>query len=649
MHRKDLLQDHILEDYLLATYRGRIILGIAALYFFAAQLGLLFSIPHGFATPVWPPSGIALAALLIWHYSIWPGIFLGVLLTNLWTVSEQTDWLTTLIVSVIVSIGATLQAVAGFYLLNKRRIAKNPFKSHQHTLTFLLIVALTCLISSTIGSTTLITSGLVTTTWKETWLTWWLGDLTGVYVVTPFFWVWHRWPYHDYTKFPWLTSIEFLCLLALTGWISFGPWLEAGYPLEYLLIPSLAWAIFRLGPAETTLSVILISIIAIWGTSLGYGPFIRPGLTLNTSLILLQTFIATITALALIGLSLLNELRNVQFLLQNEKQKLENRFQTSTQQIYEKNVLMQDKMFQLQQKTTDLQSKTQELEQSNQHLQKILSDFYFTEKQLKAQEKLASLGTFLTKLARQLRTPLQVAIDFTELHLTQAQQMSQWLHQHEQELPSNKEKLFIYFRHLITDLQKAQEQQKQIQQTLEHMSTESQGQWGKYEFVDISLFLEHLIYLIYHGLQIQDPLFEVRIEKDYDSNIGLIEVLTEELSRAFRYLLQQALSTAYQQKTQAGHAFEPMVAIKTTNLGNRVAISIRHNGKSLSPQEKEHLLDLSFTPTPETEIAFGLAQIYPLVVQNLKGELRIDFVDDIYTDFIITLPKYTQNSRNFRL
>src|SRR5436190_21926467 len=86
--------------------------GLAAAYIVAARLGLSFNPVGGFATLVWPPTGIALAALLIFGQRLWPGIFVGAIIANMLTGAP-------LAVAMGIGVGNTLEAVAGAYILKR--------------------------------------------------------------------------------------------------------------------------------------------------------------------------------------------------------------------------------------------------------------------------------------------------------------------------------------------------------------------------------------------------------------------------------------------------------------------------------------------------------------------------------------------------
>lgn len=620
--------------------QGRLITGLAALYFAAAQLGLWLALPPGIVTPVWPPSGIALAAMMLFGYSVWPGIFVGALLTNLWASSSQ-SFLTSLFISVSIAIGSTLQTLTARCILHRLSISKNPFKTYRHTLLFLLVILISCLIGSTIGSLALQIDRLIPESlFRETWLTWWLGDATGMFVFAPFIWIWYTWPSFNEKNFPFVETSQLIALLALTGWLSFGPSISPGYPLEYLLILGIIWAAFRLGPLGLTLTLVIISSIAVLGTAGGYGPFIRAGLTRNESLLLLQTFIAIITAIALIIMSLLHELRSAHTLLQDHAQELEERVQERTTQLQDRTLQLQERTLELQDRTIQLQGKTQELQDRNQNLEKALNELKFVQRRLISQEKLASLGALVAGIAHQIKNPLNFILNFSDLSLGLLSQIQEWLDSIKGEISQQKfDTMTKYLSSLSKDIQKVQQHSKHVDQIVEKMIAHSQGRLGQYERVDVNLLIDQIINLTYYNLRSHDEAFNVKIERYYDDTIGEIEVIPQDLSRAFVNILNNAFYAAYHKKLDMGEEFVPVVSVSTQNLGDAISIVVRDNGTGIPENLRQQLFIPFFTTKPGEGVGFGLSMSYDLIVHHLQGEIKVDSVEGEYAEFTIILPK----------
>ncbi len=272
-----------------------IVLSVTAAYFAAGRIGLSLAFLNASASAVWPPSGIAIAALLLFGRSLWPAVFVGAFLVNITTTSGVA-------LSLGIATGNTLEAVTAAWLVRRYARGTFAFDRPADVFRFALFAGLLCTaISATIGVASL---GLARRLHAPfaTWLTWWLGDVSGALVVAPLVVLWAR-P----RRFAWTTPrrIELAALavcLGLVGFVIFSDVLRApGTPPlpYYLLAPVLLWPAYRFTARESATTVALLATIAIVATLRGLGPFVTG--PANASLVLLEGFMSvwSIAALAM--------------------------------------------------------------------------------------------------------------------------------------------------------------------------------------------------------------------------------------------------------------------------------------------------------------------------------------------------------------
>ncbi len=299
---------YILELFLLTT-----------VYFIAGKLGLRLAYIHPSASSVWAPTGIALTALLCLGYRVWPGIALGAFLVNFTTAGS---FLSTLGISV----GNTLEAFLGAWLVNCFCNGRYTFEKPQNALKFVVLAGFTAtLLSPTIGVTSLALTGFASwTAYGAIWLTWWLGDVAGALIVAPLLILWSQPGHVRWTRSK-ILEVTFLALaLFYLSLVVFSTFLfpQAGqYALEFLCIPPIIWTAYRFGERETATATFLLSIIAIWGTVHGHGPFAHADPT--HTLLLLQTFMGVISVMGLILSSLVSERDKGEEALQKSNEILE--------------------------------------------------------------------------------------------------------------------------------------------------------------------------------------------------------------------------------------------------------------------------------------------------------------------------------------
>ncbi|MEX5217462.1 MAG: MASE1 domain-containing protein [Nitrospira sp.] len=278
-------------------YRLAVLCGLAAWYVLAGKFGLTMAAFHPSATPVWPPTGISLAAVLLLGYWVWPAVFVGALAVNLTTAGS-------LVSSIGIATGNTLESLLAGFLVNRFAGGREVFTRQRDTLKFVVLAGvLSTAVSATLGVTTLaFTEYLDWKAYGVTWMTWWLGDAVGALIITPVIVLWVSHPTVAWTRERLVevgALLTLLCLVALVVFQSGQAMTAPNYPLAFLTFSILIWVAVRLGPRETATAILLCVAIAIWSTLQGTGPFVRG--SLNETLLLLQAFTAVVavTALAL--------------------------------------------------------------------------------------------------------------------------------------------------------------------------------------------------------------------------------------------------------------------------------------------------------------------------------------------------------------
>ena len=266
-----------------------LLISISLVYFIYGKLGLELASVKDSATAIWVPTGIAFASLLLFGYRVWPAIFVGAFLVNFSTTSV-------FLPSIVIAIGNTLEGVVGTFFINKLAKGKRVFERPRNFYNFVFFtVFLATMISATFGVITLSSAGLAD--WsdhKQIWFTWWLGDLFGALIFAPTLILWGLRP-----KGRWEKRYEFILLLTLifiVGWLM----ASKSFYFSYLIIPMLIWASLRFSTRGTSTAITMFAIVAI-GSVLQ--DFNQIGVELahdqNTSLLLMQTYVAFISLVIL--------------------------------------------------------------------------------------------------------------------------------------------------------------------------------------------------------------------------------------------------------------------------------------------------------------------------------------------------------------
>ncbi|MDO8464282.1 MAG: PAS domain S-box protein [Gallionella sp.] len=250
------------------------LLGVAVLYALLAKIVLTFFSANGVVSIVWPPSGLALAMLLIGGKRYFPGVFLGAFLANAMTGLA-------LGVAAAIAMGNTLEALLGAWLLTR----DGRFDSDLRTLgDYLRLIVLggfvACSVAALNGSTTLLASGFITAeAYFHNLLYWWMGDALGIIIVAPLILAWRRIPDGWLEPKRMAEAILLFALAFLAGQIVFLGWFQGTDVLfkevakGYWIFLFVSWLAVRLGTGAVVIALVMVAIQALFGAALGVGFF----------------------------------------------------------------------------------------------------------------------------------------------------------------------------------------------------------------------------------------------------------------------------------------------------------------------------------------------------------------------------------------
>jgi diguanylate cyclase (GGDEF)-like protein len=278
------------------------IAGLAALlaiYTAAGKLGLHWGIVNPSASPIWAPTGIALAAFILYGGQVWPAIFLGAFLYNYTTAGS-------LVTSLGVALGNTLEAAAGASLVRRWANGAHAFEGGRDVVRFVVLAGiLATAVSPTVGVTTLALGGYVQwNNYASVWVTWWLGDTAGALLVAPPLILWGlrrmRW-----ASVRMVEVVALFTAIVLLSALTFGP--LGGPSLGFLCLPVLVWSAMRFGPRLASTAVAVVSIVGVVQTAPTFAK-LAPS-ERNDQLLLLQVFMAVTAITILVLAGVVNERR----------------------------------------------------------------------------------------------------------------------------------------------------------------------------------------------------------------------------------------------------------------------------------------------------------------------------------------------------
>ncbi|MEG3847560.1 MASE1 domain-containing protein [Microcoleus sp. herbarium19] len=609
---------------------------IAAVYYSTAELGRFLASTPDNVTPVWPPDGFALAAVLLLGYRVWPGIAIGAFFANIWAFLDTTNAASVAISIAIASsiaAGTTLSAILGSFLLHKFVGRRHLFDRPQNVFKFVVMGGMGGpIVSATAGITALCLRGIVPRAdWAANWFTWWMSNAGGILIFTPLILAWSQ-PLVDAIqdvlalgtagilpriklKLKYLKSLsslvklaEFSILILLVlaaGKIAFG----GGYPVEYILIPFLVWAVFRFDIQGATLLIFTVSAIAVLGTVKGGGPFARPDL--NESLVLLQSFIGVVVLTTLMLYAAIAQ-----------RQQVEDLLRVQTQQV-----------------------------------EKTLRDLQQAQAQLIHSEKMSSLGQLVAGVAHEINNPvnficgnLSYANEYTENLLSLIGMYQNCYPVPVPEIQNKIDKIELDF--LIQDLPKLLSSMKigtdRIQKIVLSLRNFSRMDESELKRVDIHEGLDSTLLILQHRLKSHAENASIEVIKKY-SNLPKIECYASELNQVFMNIFANAIDALTEKRIHIkveDVEILPRIEISTKILNkNCVIISIADNGSGMPEERITRIFDPFYTTKPVGKgTGLGLYISYNIISEKHRGKLKCVSEPDRGTEFIVELPIRQNNS-----
>jgi predicted ATPase/signal transduction histidine kinase len=293
--------------------------------------------------------------------------------------------------------------------------------------------------------------------------------------------------------------------------------------------------------------------------------------------------------------------------------------------------------------------RTEELQERNQELASTLKKLKATQAQIIAQEKLASLGALTAGIAHEIKNPLNFVNNFAELSIELTEELREEIESQQERLdPETKD----YIEEILSDLsqnsQKINEHGKRADNIVRGMLMHSRGQTGERQMTDLNFLLAEAVNLAYHGMHAKDASFNIKIATNYDNNLEQVNIVPQNISRAFINLINNACYAAHHKKTRlhpsgnAGEEFLPTLSVSSHDLGEQIEVRIRDNGEGIPQDVLDKIFNPFFTTKPPGEgTGLGLSISHDIIVQQHQGNIQVETEVGSYTEFIVTLPKFT--------
>jgi len=288
-----------------------------------------------------------------------------------------------------------------------------------------------------------------------------------------------------------------------------------------------------------------------------------------------------------------------------------------------------------------VEERTQELKEKNGQLEQTLQQLTAAQKQIIAQEKLASLGSLTAGIAHEISNPLNFVNNFANVSVELTQEIVE-------EIANQSERLdgetIEYITDILSDLKDSvaeiNQHGKRAESIIHSMLMHAGDDNGQRQLTDINALLSEATQLAYHGLRAKDSLFNVDIKTIYDDSIGNVEVVPQDISRAFLNIINNAFYAVNAKKKKLGESFVPLLFVKTLDRCDRIEISVRDNGDGIPQDILNKIFNPFFTNKPPGEgTGLGLSLTHDIIVGQHQGNITIETSPGEYAEFVIVLPK----------
>ncbi|WP_350115715.1 MASE1 domain-containing protein [Fulvivirga sp.] len=549
---------------------------VAAIYYLTAVSGYFLAFDNSSILPIWPPSGVAFALLVLLGRKCWPGITIGALLANIMAFWNLPDLPTQTIITIsgFIAIGNTIEALVGFYLINHWIKTPFPFNQTKNAFRFLFVAILIAGVGSGISASSLLLNGVIDMQELAiTWLSLGVGKTVAILVFTPFILA-------AFQKVSWKASLEkwLELMVAIIGAVGLYmllqvPDMAINRALPFIVIPFLLWLAFRFPLTVSMTAVVTVSILAVYFSAQQLGPFILEDS--YSSMLLLQIFIGVVSIITIVLSATVKERAEAQEKLLKFNENLEEMVKIRTKALNSQ---------------IDTRKKAEEkLQNTNDELVK----------------RNVELDNFVYSVSHDLRAPIASMLGLVNLAKKEEDVVMKDMYF--DMINGSAEQLDNFIKEILDQSQNARSDVKQVEVPFKEIIDETFKQ-------------------LQHAAQDGKPVkrnVKIDLNKPFVSDPWRVKVILNNLiSNAIRYR----------------NGKTPSIDIDVAKQNGNVHITVKDNGKGISKEHLNKVCDMFYRATDDgAGSGLGL-YIVKETVDKLGGDLKIDSELGEGTTVSVSLP-----------
>lgn len=285
---------------------------------------------------------------------------------------------------------------------------------------------------------------------------------------------------------------------------------------------------------------------------------------------------------------------------------------------------------------------TRELQAKNEELARVITRLQETQRQLVAQERLASLGTLTAGIAHELKNPLHFIDSFSELSEEFLEELAKGLAPEWQRMsPEAAKDVGTVLARLQQMMPKIRAHGSRAALIIDGMLMHSRGASEPRVPANLHAVLEESLQLACRGFCAKVPGFEPGLQLDFDPGVSDVELAVSDVSRAFINMVDNACYALHQKQRQHKEAFSPRLEVSTRDRGERVEVRIRDNGIGIPGAHLGKVFDPFFTTKSAGQgVGLGLSLSHDIIVGRHQGSLHVSSVEGEFTELVIELLKH---------
>ena len=279
-----------------------------------------------------------------------------------------------------------------------------------------------------------------------------------------------------------------------------------------------------------------------------------------------------------------------------------------------------------------LQHQKQKIEQQKEKVESTLLELKSTQAQLIQSEKMASLGELTAGIAHEIQNPLNFVNNFSDVNKELLSELKEEIKK------GNYGEVQSIAKDVIDNEEKINCHGKRADSIVKGMLQHSRASSGQKELTDINALTDEYLRLAYHGLRAKDKSFNAEIKTEFDSSLGKINVVPQDIGRVILNLINNAFYAVGEKEKENLNAYQPTVIVRTKRNNGKVEISVIDNGNGIPDSIREKIFQPFFTTKPTGQgTGLGLSLAYDIVKAH-GGEVKVQSKEGEGSEFIVQLP-----------